>query len=184
MSDSIKLILNIDHKKSEKDLIWGDAQIYIGDQELISADGLITWTWVDLLEWLADNWHSLIHEQSYPFGISASSFLDFMEKLKSRWETMDDASVDEEEGIAYPFIDRHDLDHAFKGMYIPSVFIIRREDNMEISFYETNKIVYIPINKAIADLEFIGNYLASLISGPYSSRGVMAYDKWVNRINE
>lgn len=176
----IELILKLDESRNQSDLIWADARLTTDGVDLISSGdkGFINWTWVDLLEWLAHSWDSLEKEQTYPLQIEASDFSDFLSKLKDRWKDMDEDQVDEEEMVVYPFIDRHDLAYAFKGMFISSIYFIREGDLMQITICEIGRTIEIPHDIAMKDLEEIGKHLSLIAGNKKPGRGSVAVEKW------
>lgn len=186
-SDGIQLDLKVDDKRKDgTGLIWGKGELYANGQPLLAGDdnGAVEWTWVDLLEWLGKNWAYLLCEQSFPFQVPASNLSTLMRDLEKRWENMSEARVEDEEEEAHRFFDRHDFASAFKGVFFPSVFIMRQGALIEVIHTEPDKTIWLPLDKVRSDLEEIGNGLASLAKKADEGRGVAAAQQWQGRTKQ
>lgn len=180
--EGIELILRQDEKKNDTGLIWGLGQLYADGFPLLSGEQeRVEWTWVDLLEWLGTNWAYILCEQNLPFRSPSTSLLTLMRDLEKRWENMPEARVEEEEEEAYRFFNRHDLANAFKGLFFPSVFIMRQGGLVEIISAEANKTIRLPLNRLVLDLEQIGNQLAKFAASACNGRGPFAANQWLAR---
>lgn len=87
----------------------------------------IEWTWIDLLEYVAENWTSLIFEQSYPYPWlkDVSHPGNIWEVAEKRWAKLGEDIAEEEEGILLKFERRHNLAYAWKGLSLPSIIFFR-----------------------------------------------------------
>lgn len=186
-SDGIQLTLKLDNKRVDgPGLIWGKGQLYANGHALLAGEGngAVVWTWVDLLEWLGKNWAYLLCEQSFPFQVAASDLSTLMRDLEKRWENMPEARVEDEEEEALRFFDRHDLASAFKGVFFPAVFIIRQGALIEVISAEPSNTIRLPLNKAVTDLEKIGNQLAVFAGKGDEGRGAAAALQWHGRTKQ
>lgn len=183
-SSGFLLELQLDEKRIDSPgLIWGEGALQVNGTSVLAGqqDGSVKWTWVDLLEWLAKNWSYLLCEQSFPFHAKASEISTLMRDLEKRWENMPEERVEDEEEEAFRFLNRHDLASAFKGLYFPAVFVIRQGELFEVSSTEQGETIRLPLEKAVADLEAIGNYLAELANEADQGRGLLAAQQWMAR---
>jgi len=103
-----------------------------------SKDGL-HWHWSDVLSWLSENWFPLLFERHYPLELEPIASHCLRRQAEERWMVYQNAGClseeqyyDEEEGV-YEFEERHNLAHAFQGLYVPNAFIFRRQEMMVIS---------------------------------------------------
>jgi len=182
--DGVFLELQLSTKQTDDPgLIWGKGRLRINCANVLvgEQDGSVEWTWVDLLEWLAKNWAYLLCEQSFPFQVAATEISTLTRDLEKRWENMAEERVEDEEEEAYRFLNRHDLASAFKGLYFPAIFVMRQGALVEISSVDNGKTVRLPLEQVVADLEAIGNKLASLAQGANQGRGQLAAQQWLAR---
>ncbi|WP_372609840.1 ImmA/IrrE family metallo-endopeptidase [Halomonas sp.] len=178
----LELLLESSEDKSA-DLVWGSGRIFVNRTAVIAGDddASISWTWVDLLEWLAKHWPSLLLEQAFPFQMASTDILALQSDLEKRWESMAEERVEEEEEEAHRFLARHDLTQGFKGIYFPSVYLMRQGNIIEISSAECSITLRLALSKVVADLEQMGNQLAKLADVTGQGRGKLAAQRWYAR---
>ncbi|MGE6606490.1 ImmA/IrrE family metallo-endopeptidase [Halomonas sp. NPDC076908] len=182
------LRLNLDvcsSKRRDPGLIWGKGVLSVNGLPIISAEDnkSVEWTWVDLLEWLACHWSSLLLEQSFPFHVPSLHIGYVLSDLEKRWDNMSEDRVEEEEEEALRFLSRHDFATAFKGIYFPSTYFMRHGKIVEIVNSETHCIERLSLQQVVSDLEEIGDALAGQIrfSTDFiceNSRGALAVKHW------
>lgn len=109
---------------------WGELAITLGDAVLWGVhDGErvrgIRWTWIDLLEHLAEVWPSLLHEEGWPEGPSITSPTTWATDTRAWLAALApaDAVTGEEELYEHRF--RHDLAMAIRGKVLPPLWIVR-----------------------------------------------------------
>lgn len=170
-------------KDKSADLVWGSGRIFVNRTAVIAGDdgAPISWTWVDLLEWLAKHWPAVLLEQTFPFHMLSTNILALQSDLEKRWESMAEERVEEEEEEAHRFLIRHDVAQCFKGIYFPSVYLMRLGNSIEISTAENAATVQLPLLKVAADLEQIGNQLAKWADVTGQGRGKLAAQRWYSR---
>lgn len=156
--NSIELELTpIEKKGADSGLLWANGRLFIAG-EVVIADaegGAVEWTWLDLLEWLAKHWSALLLEQSYPFNMSTLGMHTLMRDLEQRWEDMPEERIEDEEEQALQFLSRHDLVSAFKGIYFPSMYLLRLGNTLQVSLTETNVTYSLNLETAVQALEAI-----------------------------
>lgn len=180
----ILLELRFDRSRNkDPDLLWASGRLLVDGEPVIADDDEkpISWTWIDLLEWLGKNWSELLLEQSLPFSVPATSMLYVMNELEKRWGEMPESAVETEEEHSLRFLHRHDLSSAFKGIYFPSVYLLRQGMRMEIAIAETTRIIQFPFGRTVEQLEGVGDGLAKLAENARHPRAMAALEAWHNR---
>ncbi|WP_409523319.1 ImmA/IrrE family metallo-endopeptidase [Nitrincola sp. MINF-07-Sa-05] len=183
-SEGIELLFQHSGKKKRSaGLAWGYGTVYVAGAPVFSAeDGVpVEWTWIDLLEWLAKNWAYILCEQTFPFQMQTNSIVTLMRDLEQRWENMPEERVEEEEAQAIRFIERHDTATAFKGIYFPAVFLMRTGLVMEVLTAENQRTHYLPLQRAVQDLQAIGDGIVELLAGTEHNRAELAISNWTNK---
>lgn len=180
-------LLPIDKEGRDASLLWASGRLLIAGRAVIANEGgaAIEWTWLDLLEWLAKHWSALLLEQSYPFNLSTLGMNTLMRDLNQRWEDMPEQLVEDEEEQALHFLARHDMASGFKGIFLPSIYLIRLGQTLQITLAETNTDLSLDLATAVAALETIANGLAELAAATLhvkpTSRAQVAIELWQTR---
>tara|TARA_R110001599_G_scaffold77796_2_gene211943 strand:+ start:78 stop:1472 length:1395 start_codon:yes stop_codon:yes gene_type:complete len=179
----LELKLKLNQQKEYAGLIWGEGRLRVNGLLVIAGedDRPVAWTWVDLLEWLAKNWAYILLEQSFPFQVPAMDISTLMRDLEKRWENMAGDRVEDEEEEAFRFLGRHDLASAFKGIFFPAIYLMRQGNLMEAISAEHGSTMRLPLQRAVSDLEQIGDHLAELAATNEESRGKLAAQRWYSR---
>lgn len=175
----------VEKKGVEVSLLWASGRLLIAGEIAIAAeDGTaVEWSWVDLLEWLAKHWSALLLEQSYPFNITTLGMSTLMRDLSQRWENMPEERIENEEEQVLQFLSRHDLASAFKGIFFPSVYLIRLGKTLEVTLTEINTTHSLNLKCAVKALEDIANGIVKRIQpfSQQSSRAQAAIELWETR---
>lgn len=179
----IELELELSSRKHrDESLVWARGRLLVAGKTVVAAeeDALLEWTWLDLLEWLAVHWSSLLFEQSYPFNIATLDMHTLMRDLAMRWEDLPEELVEREEEEAIRFLLRHDLCSAFKGVFFPAVYVLRLGRTMQVCFAETGCTEVLNFLQAKAALADIADGLA-LLAKDYAhkdGRAERALEQW------
>lgn len=123
----------------EEGLSWGSLRLWIDGENLCAHHELgqivedCHWYLLPLLEWFADNWNALTHEERPPLqnsGVSAAEAL-----AKSKQPPLSLKDVDEFGWMAdwAAWWQRHNLRAARQGGVLPDVYIRRYRDQLEFS---------------------------------------------------
>ena len=119
---------------------WGAFRIWHRNENLCEhrAQGVLhdcaTWYLLPLLQWLAENWNPLFHEQRFPEGVQARSARQgYMKAVKA---TLGDSDpVVEARAVAWQaWWQRHSLRACREGGLFPDLFIRRVLDYVELSW--------------------------------------------------
>lgn len=120
---------------------WGRFQIWVGGRNLCLhyVDGVqyehVTWRLLPLLEWLANDWDYILHEQRYPVRNEAGHAGQALRSLNSPttfwqqdgWNSSAANSVD-------AWVRRHSLQLCRDGGLFPDVWLRRLGEKVEVSW--------------------------------------------------
>jgi len=172
---------------------WSGARLFFAD-DLIWAtetedddEAPLYWSWFDLLEYLTSYWPWLVLEQNYPIPVNPSYPGKLYEAAERRWEAFSESVVEEEDILVYAFTMRHDLAFALNGAFVPSVMILRRGNDCQLSFESPKKDYIRPIQEVIKTLESVGDLLADIVgekSPGYAGEIVRKWRQKDRRIDE
>lgn len=144
------------------------------------------WTWVDLLEYLGQNWLALTLEQHYPFhwltteAEHPGQVWGICQRQWSLYEEEERLFAEEENVIA--FLERHNLASAFHGMSLPELWWLRAGNNV-LLVPADGKTVILDFETAVAELVSMGNRIADAVRGSANPRVALALSQWDARDN-
>ena len=170
-----------------KGLAWGEGQILLEGEPVWFGEGPegeeipLVWTWIDLLEFLGRWWPWLILEEDYPLPLQPLYPAFFIQDAERRWFELPEDQVEEEEEVAHRFIARHDLADAFKGLFLPSLILLRQGKTCHISVAAVRRTRVRPWSEIQDALEEVGEYLANAVSSSDHPRAVHARKLWTQR---
>ena len=168
---------------SQADVTWRGIRLFVGGRVVWSGDdeAFLEWSLVDLLEFLAQNWPSLLLEESWPLPLRPVWPVQLRDRAEEVWDELSDDEVDEQEQLLEQFLDRHDLARAMKGVFLPSVFLLRQGRSFLLSSAQPSVNVVRPFDEIRETLELLGETLASYVSKSRDPRAVRAWDIWQSR---
>ena len=113
--------------------IWVDGENLCAHHELGEVVDACHWYLLPLLEWFADNWNALFHEERLPLANSRSSAADSLAATKKPPLRLKE--VDEFDWMASwaEWWERHDIRAARLGGLFPDLYLRRYRDQLEIS---------------------------------------------------
>lgn len=166
----------------QPDGLWTGLRLSVNGEEVWGGeDGSpLQWSWVDLLEWLAEVWPWLVLEENLPLPLEKhilypDQLLDHVEKW---WEDSPDKLIEKQELQVMEFLQRHDLAHALKGLYCPSLYILRQGSQYLISNTSFDIALCHPQEEIVRTLEEVGNFLAETGSKSADPRTANAVAQW------
>lgn len=173
-------------------MTWGSLQLWIegtlvwGQLDKVGAPSGITWSWIDLLEFLSNALPYLIEEEQYPITFGPRDEkprhlgeLRGMAKLRARH--IPDADADEEDDRLRDFLLVHDFSEALQGAYPPKLSFLRRGSQMLAA---TNRQEFVlSLTETITTFEHLGNEIFSRIAELSDKRSELARSRW-NARNE
>jgi hypothetical protein len=171
------------------DLAWGHGVLRFQGETIWSGEGAagretaLRWTWLDLLEFLARNWPWLVLEESYPIPVSPLFPGSLRGAAEHRWESGDlpEETIDREDEAVYRFLCRHDLAMALKGLFVPSLILLRQGNQYLVSYPAMRLNVLRPYREIIDTLTALGDRLATAVENSQHPRAKLAYDLWQER---
>ena len=154
------------HFKTAADVTEGYLQIAILDHNWFEEP--VLWNWVELLEWMADNWSYLNNE-----SITDEWFSFFEGKENAKANTID----------AWDFLDSHDLSASLAGAIVPSLIVWRDKDQGNVLI--RGKHLVLEWKELLLSLETIGNEIVErLNSYELDERSEIVMENWSNRSSE
>jgi Zn-dependent peptidase ImmA (M78 family) len=185
--DGLQFELEIAENEKPQGLAWGKGVFSVKGEPLWVTEAEngsivpVEWSWLDLLEFLADFWPWLMLEELYPIPVNPSELIKLKEAAERRWEELSDAIVDAEDEELVCFQHRHDLSMAMKGIYLPAVLLLRQGQLFQIGIPEWNKTILLPFAEVKTVLEEIGNFIAFMVKGSPLPRALEAVSLWEKR---
>ncbi|OOC09604.1 ImmA/IrrE family metallo-endopeptidase [Thioalkalivibrio halophilus] len=156
--------------------------VWVGEGEAPDGcGGYLEWTWVDMLEFLGRWWPWLVLEEDYPVPVSPAFPSQFLAECERRWDGMADEQVDDEELEAHRFLARHDLASAPRGLFLPSLIIMRQGKTAQISAPGLPREVIRPWREVETVLEAAGEHLSTACAESTQPRARQAVGWWQER---
>ncbi len=170
----------------DEGLAWGQGYVLLdGDPVWFAEDAQgqevpVEWTWVDLLEFLGRWWPWLVLEEDYPFPLQPLYPGLLLQEAELRWLDLSDEQAELEEKQVHSFIARHDLAEAFKGIFLPSLILLRQGSTCHVSAAVRQSRV-LPWSGLYHTLSGVGGFLADAVSGSSNPRATQALNLWRKR---
>lgn len=168
--------------KDKKSLAWGNCIVSVfGEDVWFTEDkngnrSHVSWTWVDLLEFLGRSWANLLLEEIYPVDVNPVNPRQLRHSLATRWENFVKDVVHEEDEAIYNFESRHDFARGMKGIQLPSIFLLRQGKLAWLCTESYCKLI--SLDRILSVLEEVGDYLSSLLENSDNSRAKLACQTW------
>ena len=144
----------------------------------IESDGF-EWTWIELLEFLSDNWIYLTVEDGAPLGVApgtASAMLAAAENAAHRFSPLDaDLEIESLEAFRMS----HDLAEAIQGAVLPALWVVR--DGRWGVVASTHTFVASPFDEVLELLQRVGDHIADRLSSATDERSRQVLDSWTDR---
>jgi Zn-dependent peptidase ImmA (M78 family) len=169
---------------------WGNLQLWIedtlvwGQLDSTGAPIGITWSWIDLLEFLGNSLPYLIEEEQQPIVFGSHDDkprhlgqLRGMTKLRA--SHISEAEADDEDERLSDFLMVHDFSEALEGAFPPKLLFLRRGRQMLAA--TTRQEFVLPFDDTISTLESIGDAIFDRIAGLTDARSEIARTRWTNR---
>ncbi len=151
-------------------LVWGEC--VSGIQRGVS------WTWIELLERLATSWKYLKWEDFGPFGMTEHP-RDLRQAAGFRWQKVSEAQREAEEWELYRYEERHDLAQALGGLHLPSLWLVRRGNQMLVSCRRIDAML--PVDQALQTLAGLGDAISDRLLNCGDERATIARRTWTER---
>jgi hypothetical protein len=163
---------------------WGELTIALDDVLLWGThEGTrsrgVRWTWVDLLEHLAEVWPWLLLEEGWPAGPTIASPTSVPSDTRAWLEGLpaEEALTKEDELFEHRF--RHDLAMAIRGKVLPPLWIVREGQHAWVGGETTS--ARLDVDEVEAVLRSLGDEIAERLSRLEDERAREAVCSWVSR---
>lgn len=83
--------------------------------------GKFEWTWIELLEWLSENWVAIVGDDGLPFAVNPENAADLNRYLDSQAREVSDAVVEDQRSVLWTFLESHDLGRGLLGAEPPQL---------------------------------------------------------------
>ena len=168
-----------------RSLAWGGLRVDVAGEPVWyveSDEGTVEpvlWTWADLLEFLGKKWLWLNLEETYPFPVFPLHPGHLRQEMERRWESASEEMEDVEGEALFAFENRHDLARGVKGLFLPSIFLLRQGRAVWVCTAERQILLpFEPVRRALGEL---GAFLAEFLAAQHHSRAAYAVQCWRNR---
>ncbi|MFP4454138.1 MAG: hypothetical protein ACLFPI_12325, partial [Desulfobacterales bacterium] len=185
-SESLQIFLNLfsdaDHPRS---MAWGEMLVSLNNESVWCAESSdeqdipVAWDWIELLEFLGDKWPWLLMEEKFPITINPLHPGKMRHEAEKRWESMGEEQYLEEDERLFRFEGRHDLAMGLKGIFLPSLFILRQGKKAWVCSDGVRLFVW--FQEVIDILSELGDCLAKYIEDSRDSRSGRAVQRWRDR---
>lgn len=137
------------------------------------------WTWIELLEFLAEAWRFLVWEETYPEGLNPQrpALLEHeFERQRDEMSSRAAAALHEE---VLSFYEHHDLSRALHGVSASPVLLVRMGELCVVS--TQRKDMEVRFEVVIDLLGRIGDTIAKRLAGADDARSSGAVEAWSDR---
>lgn len=145
--------------------LWINDELVWGEHAAGNTVIPFSWSWYDLLVFLADAW---------PY-LKSNEELQLFEKIKKI--SADKNRSETEDEMLHDFLSVHDFSRGVEGAWPESVILVRDHNKMVIEF--KGKKVELDFKETMQTLAFIGNYLHSLVKDLEPAREICL--RWDSR---
>jgi Zn-dependent peptidase ImmA (M78 family) len=118
-------------------------------------------------------------EEKYPISITPLHPGKMRREAEKRWESMGEQQYLEEDDRLFRFEARHDLAMGLKGIFLPSLFVLRQGEKAWVC--SEGLQVFAGFKEVKDTLTALGNCLASFIESAQDPRAQRAVQRWKNR---
>ena len=148
--------------------------VWYGENEATGFE----WTWIELLEFLAESWLYLVMEDGAPLGVAldtAPRMLAAAEVEISEYPLGSD--LEDHQLEAYRMT--HDLAEAVQGAVVPPLWIVRDGESGWVA--SATRTAKVPFQELLDVLITVGDFIASTLAPLSDSRSIKAVRTWSER---
>jgi len=138
------------------------------------------WTWVELLEGLAQNWPWLRWEQGWPIGANPIDPGAFDEETRKVFALSSRSRLGLETEL-FEFRESHDLSRFLSGVKIPPLWVVN--EGRCCWFGSEGNYHRLPSDAMLETLQEVGEAIADRLTGVEDERCVEVLEAWKNRDN-
>ena len=160
------------------DATWGELTLLVDDLPVWGSmtKGFL-WSWVELLEYLADVWPYLRWDEGFLPGIRPGEARQPSDSAAA-WHTPASTAAawdDEVQG----FVDTHDLAQAIAGARLPTLWLVRVGREMVIN--TESRQWNASAEQTLGQLEALGDEIAARLGSCSDERSRIVLDAWMDR---
>lgn len=165
------------------DATWGRLELAVGDAVIWGAcvdgeDRGVSWTWIELLEHLAEVWPWLRFEDGWPHGCEPANPAHFDALVAELLDSMPAGEREEVERALFEFRVTHDLSAGLHGAVLPPCWIVREGDTVAVGGNRWARVAADPAFEALAAL---GTEIADRVRTLDDERAAEALRAWEHR---
>lgn len=168
---------------------WGDLSISIGHslvwgrRDEFGTTEKLTWSWIDMLEFLTTAWPHLLADQTCPIPLDETkhtrTLIDLRGRAFHRWSSRCAIEADDEDDALRDFLVVHDLGEALVGASAPTLVLLKQGDHMRAASARHEWLL--PFADTMAALSELGNVIAKRITTLDDARSLRACARWLAR---
>ena len=137
------------------------------------------WTWIELLEFLAESWLYLIMEDGAPFGVAIDTAPRMLAAAEAKMQSEHPLGSDPEDRQLEAYRMTHDLAEAVQGAVAPPLWIVRDGESGWVA--SAAKTAKVPFPELLGMLIEVGDFIASRLAPLSDHRSVDAVRTWSER---
>lgn len=134
----------------------------------------VTWTWLDLAEWLGRAWQYILFEENAPFGLVGLEPRELLHKKP------DEVSASDFEQQLWAYQQRHDLSAGLKGLTLPALWLFPEAKFIRVRVGEDD--LWVAKGEVIAILEEFVSEIFALCAADDTGRAALARQRWEQRM--
>jgi len=151
--------------------IWGGGRVEPGSA--------IDWTWIELLEGLAESWPFLRWRELYPEHLRPRHPGEVETRLAELGESKPTALFEAVEEETYEWLERHDISRWLRGLSARPLRVLR-QGRLAI-VVGGSRIAWLPADEVLSVLIGVGDAVGHRLDGARDERSVAAVTAWRNR---
>ena len=166
------------------DLTRGRMVAYVGGQVIWGKPGTdspvgLEWTWVELLEHLAQIWNRLNWEEADPIGLNEILPKFLRMRAEGRWRNLAPNVREPEEHALWAFDESHNLALGLQGIWPPPIWIIRQGTIAYVSARDS--VLRLPMDEVLHLLTQLGDNICARLQESRDPRSISALAAWRTR---
>jgi Zn-dependent peptidase ImmA (M78 family) len=138
----------------------------------------IDWSWIELLEHLAQSWPRLAWEETDPLAIGELPNRVRPEAERG-WENVPEEIRDHQEALVLSFEEAHNLALGLGGIELPGLWILRQGNLCSVMAKDVNTLQ--PAAEVLATIEALGSQIAERLANSTDPRAMRAISTWGSR---
>jgi len=142
-------------------------------------DAGFEWTWVELLEFLAESWLYLAIEDGAPLGVALDTAPRMLAAAEAAIDSGSPLGSDVEHEQLEAYRTTHDLAEAVQGAVMPPLWIVKAGNSGWVA--STASTARAPFDELLGVLSEVGDAIALRLDGLADERSRAAAESWLTR---